>query len=192
MQPIYDALYEALGEPEAKNLLNSGKIEVCPPGFFRGRTFKKAFVILDEAQNTTPLQMLTCLTRLGEGSKLVITGDLTQSDLAVQENKKRRAGQEPFVTGLEDSLEALELDKEGTFGIVRFENTDVMRHPVVQKVLNLYARRDQIRKQKELHPDNHGNGQRNDDGNHNGFSNGSNGDHRAMFPDLPAANRHPA
>jgi phosphate starvation-inducible PhoH-like protein len=109
--------------------LGNGDIEVAPLAFMRGRTLAQAFVILDEAQNTTPVQMKMFLTRLGEGSRMAITGDLTQIDLP-------RGTQ----SGLSDALETLE-GVEG-IGLTRFSETDVVRHPLVMRIVQAYARRD--------------------------------------------------
>jgi phosphate starvation-inducible PhoH-like protein len=129
MRPIYDALYENLPADQVTRKLESGEIEVAPLAFMRGRTLKNAFILLDEAQNTTPVQMKMFLTRLGENSRMVITGDLSQIDLP--------RGQS---SGLADALNTL----EGVKGIsaVRFSDQDVVRHPLVSRIVKAYDARD--------------------------------------------------
>jgi len=129
MRPIYDALYENLPSDQVTRKLESGEIEVAPLAFMRGRTLKNAFILLDEAQNTTPVQMKMFLTRLGENSRMVITGDLSQIDLP--------RGQR---SGLADALDTL----EGVKGIaaVRFSDQDVVRHPLVSRIVKAYDARD--------------------------------------------------
>jgi phosphate starvation-inducible PhoH-like protein len=109
--------------------MSSGEIEVAPLAFMRGRTLARAFVILDEAQNTTPMQMKMFLTRLGEGSRMVVTGDPTQVDLPP-----------PVRSGLIDALEAI----NGVDGVAvaRFGEKDVVRHPLVAKIVGAYEARD--------------------------------------------------
>jgi phosphate starvation-inducible PhoH-like protein len=126
LRPLYDALYDMLPVDEVRRRLDSGDIEVAPLAFMRGRTLANAFVILDEAQNTTPVQMKMLLTRLGERSRMVVTGDLSQIDLP--------NGQ---MSGLRDALGKL----EGVEGIsmVRFSDSDVVRHPLVMRVIRAYA-----------------------------------------------------
>ena len=128
LRPLYDALYDMLPPDQVVKRLSSGEIEVAPLAFMRGRTLAHAFVIMDEAQNTTPVQMKMFLTRLGEGSRMVVNGDLTQVDLP--------AGQK---SGLRDALETL----EGVAGIavVRFSNADVVRHPLVGRIVDAYDAR---------------------------------------------------
>ena len=129
MRPIYDALYENLPGDQVTRKLESGEIEVAPLAFMRGRTLKNAFILLDEAQNTTPVQMKMFLTRLGENSRMVITGDLSQIDLP--------RGQS---SGLADALDTL----EGVKGIsaIRFSEQDVVRHPLVSRIVKAYDARD--------------------------------------------------
>ncbi|RVU36928.1 phosphate starvation-inducible protein PhoH [Hwanghaeella grinnelliae] len=129
MRPIYDALYENLPADQVTRKLESGEIEVAPLAFMRGRTLKNAFILLDEAQNTTPVQMKMFLTRLGENSRMVITGDLSQIDLP--------RGQS---SGLADALDTL----EGVKGIsaIRFSDQDVVRHPLVSRIVKAYDARD--------------------------------------------------
>jgi len=125
LRPLYDALHQIMG-PEAY-LKNSekGLIEVAPLAYMRGRTLDNAFIILDEAQNTTPAQMKMFLTRIGFGSKVVITGDLTQKDLP--KGKK---------SGLEVAIEVL--GKIDDIGFSYLTNQDVVRHPLVQKIVSAY------------------------------------------------------
>jgi phosphate starvation-inducible PhoH-like protein len=113
--------------------LSNGEIEVAPLAFMRGRTLSNCFVILDEAQNTTPVQMKMFLTRLGEGSRMAVTGDLSQVDLP--------AGQR---SGLTDAVETLDV-VEGV-SIVRFTEADVVRHPLVGRVVRAYEARDRERR----------------------------------------------
>jgi phosphate starvation-inducible PhoH-like protein len=109
--------------------LSSGDIEIAPLAFMRGRTLAHSFVILDEAQNTTPMQMKMFLTRLGENSRMAVTGDLTQIDLP--------SGQK---SGLKDALEAVE--NVPGIGTTRFTEVDVVRHPLVAKIVGAYDAHD--------------------------------------------------
>jgi phosphate starvation-inducible PhoH-like protein len=129
MQPLYDALYDALPAEQVVKRLEIGEIEVAPLAFMRGRTLSNAYVILDEAQNTTPVQMKMALTRIGENSRMVITGDVTQVDLP--------GGQR---SGLTDALETL----QGVKGIefVHFTQADVVRHELVTRIIQAYDQRD--------------------------------------------------
>lgn len=128
LRPLYDALADMMPADQVQRRLANGEIEVAPLAFMRGRTLSHAFIILDEAQNTTPVQMKMVLTRLGEGSRMVVTGDLTQIDLP--------PGQR---SGLADALETLE--GVGGLGIVRFGEEDVVRHPLVARIVEAYGRR---------------------------------------------------
>jgi phosphate starvation-inducible PhoH-like protein len=128
LRPLYDALFDVLGEA-ASRLMEQGVIEVAPLAFMRGRTLTRAFVILDEAQNTTGAQMKMALTRLGEDSHMVVTGDPSQSDLP---------GGVPV--GLNEALDFLQ-DVEGV-GVARFGERDVVRHPLVARIVAAYNRRD--------------------------------------------------
>ncbi|MFZ9229506.1 MAG: PhoH family protein [Prochlorococcaceae cyanobacterium] len=129
LRPLYDALHTLLGPEKVTALLEKGVIEIAPLAYMRGRTLADAFVILDEAQNTTTAQMRMVLTRLGENSRMVVTGDPTQVDLP------------PGVSsGLHEAAEVLE-GIEGV-AICRLTAADVVRHPLVQRLVNAYADRD--------------------------------------------------
>ena len=125
LRPLYDALYEMLGFENVGKLIERHIIEVCPLAYMRGRTLNNAFVILDEAQNTTPEQMKMFLTRIGFGSKAVITGDITQVDLP-----------RGTASGLTQVLSFLE-GVDG-IGFTRFSPKDVVRHPLVQRIVEAY------------------------------------------------------
>ncbi len=127
MRPLYDALRDMMDVDKAARLIKRGTIEVAPLAFMRGRTLNDSFVILDEAQNTTGEQMKMFLTRLGDNSKAVITGDVTQIDLP--------SGTE---SGLVEAVHVLR-DVRG-IGIMEFAATDVVRHPLVQSIIQAYAR----------------------------------------------------
>jgi len=133
LRPLYDALYDMLPGEQVTKRLATGEIEIAPLAFMRGRTLANAFAILDEAQNTTAMQMKMFLTRLGEGSRMVVTGDLTQVDLPPGTR-----------SGLADALEALEGVKG--IGTVRFQNQDVVRHPLVGRIVDAYDARDGAKK----------------------------------------------
>jgi phosphate starvation-inducible protein PhoH and related proteins len=125
LRPLYDALYDMMEVEKASGLLERGTIEVAPIAFMRGRTLNDAFVILDEAQNTTSEQMKMFLTRLGFGSKAVVTGDITQIDLP-------RAG----TSGL---VEAMHVVRQGRGHLVRLlRRADVVRHKLVQEIVKAY------------------------------------------------------
>ena len=130
LRPLYDALHSLLGPEKTTVLLEKGVIEVAPLAYMRGRTLGDAFVILDEAQNTTPAQMRMVLTRLGERSRMVVTGDITQVDLP--------AGQ---LSGLVEASDVLD-GVEGV-AVCRLTSADVVRHPLVQRVVEAYAQRDE-------------------------------------------------
>lgn len=126
LRPIYDALYEMFHETHVEKLMESGTIEVAPLAFMRGRTLAHSYIILDEAQNTTTMQMKMFLTRLGEGSRMVITGDSTQIDLPFQQK-----------SGLIDAHERLrDID---SIAFMEFKDTDVVRHPLVGHIVRAYA-----------------------------------------------------
>ncbi len=132
LRPLYDALFDMLPAEQVTSQLSNGEIEVAPLAFMRGRTLRNAFVILDEAQNTTPVQMKMFLTRLGETSRMVITGDPSQVDLP--------KGQP---SGLRDAVELL--SGMEPVALVRFTNTDVMRHSLVTQIVSAYEARDRAR-----------------------------------------------
>ncbi len=129
LRPLYDALYDMLPIDQVTNRIQTGEIEVAPLAFMRGRTLDRAFIILDEAQNTSPMQMKMFLTRLGEGGRMAITGDMTQIDLAPG-----------MKSGLVDCLEILK-DIEGV-AVIEFDDRDVVRHPMVARVVRAYNQRD--------------------------------------------------
>ncbi len=129
LRPLYDALYDMLPAEQVVSQLANGEIEVAPLAFMRGRTLSNSFVILDEAQNATPMQMKMFLTRLGENSRMVVTGDLSQVDLPT--------GQ---LSGLRDAVGLLgELDN---VALVQFTNVDVMRHSLVTRIVRAYEARE--------------------------------------------------
>src|SRR5438477_8663348 len=132
LRPIFDALDDMMPADQLAKRLGNGEIEVAPIAFMRGRTLAHAFVILDEAQNTTPVQMKMFLTRLGEGSRMVVTGDPTQVDLP--------AGAR---SGLADALEALQ--GVDNIAVVRFTEKDVVRHPLGARIVGAYDSRDRAR-----------------------------------------------
>lgn len=130
LRPLYDALYDMLSADQCERLLERGDIEIAPLAFMRGRTLRKAFVILDEAQNATSEQMLMFLTRLGPKSKAVVTGDITQIDLP--------PGQ---VSGLVEISQVLK--NISGIGFSYFTEKDVVRHPLVQKIIKAYEKHGQ-------------------------------------------------
>jgi phosphate starvation-inducible PhoH-like protein len=136
LRPLYDALYEMLGFEQVAKLMERNVIEVAPLAYMRGRTLSHSFVILDESQNTTKEQMKMFLTRVGFGSKAVITGDVTQVDLP-----------RGVYSGLKHGLSVL--DGVDGIGITRFNNQDVVRHPLVQKIVDAYDKHDELEKQAE-------------------------------------------
>ncbi len=125
LRPLYDALYQIMGAESFQKNMEKGLIEVAPLAYMRGRTLDNAFIILDEAQNTTPAQMKMFLTRIGFGSKAVITGDATQKDLAPD-----------VVSGLDTALKVLKNVEE--IALCELTSVDVVRHPVVQKIVKAY------------------------------------------------------
>ena len=127
LRPLYDALYEIMGAEKFMQNMEKGLIEVAPLAYMRGRTLDNAFIVLDEAQNTTPEQMKMFLTRIGYGSKAVITGDLTQIDLG--EGKKSGPSEASKILSSIDDI-----------GIINLTNRDVVRHPLVQKIINAYEK----------------------------------------------------
>ena len=125
LRPLYDALYDLLGFDRTQKMFEKQAIEIAPLAYMRGRTLNHAFVILDEAQNTTPEQMKMFLTRIGFGSKAVITGDITQIDL--QRTQK---------SGLVEAIDVLE--KVRGLAFTRFTSADVVRHPLVARIVDAY------------------------------------------------------
>ena len=137
LRPLYDALYDMLGPETFQKYQERGSIEVAPLAYMRGRTLDDSFIILDEAQNTTKEQMKMFLTRLGFGSKIVITGDVTQIDLP-----------DDKVSGLKDAIRVLEGVKD--IAICKLTSADVVRHALVQEIINAYEKAD--RKQEIKKP----------------------------------------
>ena len=127
LRPLYDALYDMLGPETFQKYQERGSIEVAPLAYMRGRTLDDSFIILDEAQNTTREQMKMFLTRLGFGSKIVITGDVTQIDLP-----------DDKVSGLKDAIRVLDGVKD--IAICRLTSADVVRHALVQEIINAYEK----------------------------------------------------
>jgi phosphate starvation-inducible PhoH-like protein len=127
LRPLYDALHDMLPGDQVAKKMAAGDIEVAPLAFMRGRTLANSFVILDEAQNTTPVQMKMFLTRLGEHSRMVVTGDLSQVDLP-----------QGTRSGLKDALDILE--EVPSIGVVRFTDRDVVRHGLVAEIVRAYDR----------------------------------------------------
>ena len=125
LRPLYDALYQIMGAESFTANMEKGLIEVAPLAYMRGRTLDNAYIILDEAQNTTPAQMKMFLTRIGFGSKVVITGDLTQKDLP-----------KDTTSGLDVAMKVL--SKVDEIGMVKLTSQDVVRHPLVQKIVKAY------------------------------------------------------
>ena len=149
LRPLYDALYDMLGAETFQKYQERGSIEVAPLAYMRGRTLDDSFIILDEAQNTTREQMKMFLTRLGFGSKIVITGDVTQIDLPSDK-----------VSGLKDALRVLEGVKD--IGICRLTSADVVRHALVQEIINAYERAEKKPQVKKPTQGFHGKYQRKD------------------------------
>jgi phosphate starvation-inducible protein PhoH and related proteins len=129
LRPLYDALYDMMPSEQVLRRIASGEIEIAPLAFMRGRTLAQAYVILDEAQNTSAIQMKMVLTRMGEGTRMVVNGDLTQVDLP-----------SGMRSGLRDALETL----EGVpgIGVVRLDKRDVVRHPLVARIVDAYEQRE--------------------------------------------------
>lgn len=125
LRPLYDALYQIMGAESFMHNSEKGLIEVAPLAYMRGRTLDNAYIILDEAQNTTPAQMKMFLTRIGFGSKVIITGDLTQKDLP-----------KDVTSGLDVALKVLKNVEE--IAVCKLTSKDVVRHPLVQKIVNAY------------------------------------------------------
>lgn len=137
LRPLYDALSDMLGSMQLKQAMDSGAIEVAPLAYMRGRTLNDAFVILDEAQNTTEEQMKMFLTRLGYNSRMVVTGDITQVDLAI-----RRSG----LRSIEHILQGIP-----AISFVHFTDTDVVRHSLVAAIVNAYNKHDEEREVRAAH-----------------------------------------
>jgi phosphate starvation-inducible PhoH-like protein len=139
LRPLYDALEEMLRFGELQRSIHNDVIEILPLAYMRGRTLKHAFIILDEAQNTTPAQMKMFLTRMGEGSKIVVTGDVTQVDLPGD-----------TTSGLVDAARVLR-GVEG-LSLVEFTGEDIIRHPMVQRIVDAYGRAEASRQQDAAGP----------------------------------------
>ena len=129
LRPLHDALHDMMDAEKAQRLRERGVIEIAPIAFMRGRTLNDAFIILDEAQNTTSEQMKMFLTRMGNGTRAVVTGDITQHDLPPGR-----------VSGLAESLDVI--GHLGGVGLIRLEESDVVRHRLVQAIVRAYARRE--------------------------------------------------
>ena len=125
LRPLYDALYDVMPANMVQRGMIDGTIEIAPLAFMRGRTLKAAFVILDEAQNTTPQQMKMFLTRLGEGSRMVVNGDPTQIDL-----------HNAVVSGLDEAVKLL--GKVKGIAHIGFTSADIVRHPLVTRIVEAY------------------------------------------------------
>jgi phosphate starvation-inducible PhoH-like protein len=135
LRPLYDALYDTLPADQVMKKIATGEIEIAPLAFMRGRTLSNAYVILDEAQNTTPTQMKMFLTRLGENSRMVVTGDLSQIDLP-----------KGAVSGLQDAVDTLR-DVESV-DFVYFSDRNVVRHPLVSRIVRAYDARARAEKKR--------------------------------------------
>ncbi len=133
LRPLYDALYDMLPAEKVVKYMETGEIEIAPLAFMRGRTLRHAAIILDEAQNTTTAQMKMFLTRLGEGSRMVLTGDLTQTDLP-----------KDVRSGLRDAVEVLSKIPEVT--VIRFGEEDIVRHALTAKIVSAYEAEDKKRR----------------------------------------------
>ncbi len=140
LRPLYDALFDMMPADKVAEMDANGEIEVAPLAFMRGRTLSNAFIILDEAQNTTPTQMKMFLTRLGENSRMIITGDLSQTDLP-----------RDIKSGLRDCIRKIE-HIDG-IGIVRFTDQDVVRHPLAAKIVQAYEGWDKGNRPPRYEPD---------------------------------------
>ena len=131
LRPLYDALYDMLDPEGTQRLIERGTIEIAPLAFMRGRTLNSSFVILDEAQNTTPEQMKMFLTRIGFGTKAVVTGDVTQIDIAA--GRSGLLGLEPILKGIDD------------LAFIHLDNSDVVRHKIVRDIVAAYEHFDENR-----------------------------------------------
>lgn len=136
LRPLYDALYDLMGFDKTSKQFDRQAIEIAPLAFMRGRTLNQSFIILDEAQNTTPEQMKMFLTRIGFGSKVVITGDITQIDLPKHQK-----------SGLTEAKQVLKNIRGIAF--THFESEDVVRHPLVQRIVDAYEKHDQQKQNSE-------------------------------------------
>ena len=139
LRPLYDALFDMLGAETFQKYQERGSIEVAPLAYMRGRTLDDSFIILDEAQNTTKEQMKMFLTRLGFGSRIVITGDVTQIDLP-----------DDKTSGLKDAVRVLDGVKD--IAICRLTSADVVRHALVQEIINAYEKAEKKQEQKKFKP----------------------------------------
>ena len=139
LRPLYDALYQIMGPDSFMKNMEKGLIEVAPLAYMRGRTLDNAFIILDEAQNTSPAQMKMFLTRIGFGSKVVVTGDLTQKDLPTG-----------APSGLDTAMKVL--SKVDNISFCSMTSQDVVRHPLVQKIVNAYEEYEKREKKRESKP----------------------------------------
>ena len=139
LRPLYDALYDMLGAETFQKYQERGSIEVAPLAYMRGRTLDDSFIILDEAQNTTREQMKMFLTRLGFGSKIVITGDVTQIDLP-----------DDKISGLKDAIRVLDGVKD--IAICKLTSADVVRHALVQQIINAYEKAAQKQEKEKPTP----------------------------------------
>jgi phosphate starvation-inducible PhoH-like protein len=136
LRPIYDALQDMMGGESYLKAIERGSIEIAPLAYMRGRTLSSSFIILDEAQNTTREQMKMFLTRMGEGSKIVVTGDITQIDLPHH-----------VVSGMKDAVSVLEGIDD--IKVIRFDHRDVVRHELVSRIIRAYEKADKEREQKK-------------------------------------------
>ena len=126
IRPIMDVMLKSMSADDIARHMKQRTIEICPLAFMRGRTFENAWIICDEAQNCTPSQMLMVLTRIGHGSKLIVTGDPEQHDRGFENN------------GLVDFADRVRIFRPDGIGIVEFDENDVMRHPIIPSILNMY------------------------------------------------------
>ena len=136
LRPIYDALQDMMGGESYLKAIERGSIEIAPLAYMRGRTLSNSFIILDEAQNTTREQMKMFLTRMGEGSKIVVTGDITQIDLPHH-----------IISGMKDAVSVLEGVED--IKVIRFDHRDVVRHELVSRIIRAYEKADKEREQKK-------------------------------------------
>ena len=136
LRPIYDALQDMMGGESYLKAIERGSIEIAPLAYMRGHTLSNSFIILDEAQNTTREQMKMVLTRMGEGSKIVVTGDITQIDLPHH-----------VISGMKDAVQVLEEVED--IKVIRFDHRDVVRHELVSRIIRAYEKADKEREQKK-------------------------------------------